>query len=113
LRISLGRATRRGCGLVSRVGSRGRRRLRGRRRTRCRGRGATAARSIITLSKDLVLSTISETPLIEVVGGIVLVVEHVVALCLEPVQRLLSTLVTLGNITSAPDGNLRLENGGV
>ena len=38
---------------------------------------------------------------------------HVVALGLEPVQRLLSTLVALAKITSTPLGNLWFGNGGV
>jgi hypothetical protein len=75
--------------------------------------GRLVDRGVVTLSEDPVLSAVSETPLIEIVGGIILVVEHVVTLGLEPVHWLLSALVALGKITSAPLGNHGLGNGSV
>jgi hypothetical protein len=40
-----------------------------------------------------------------------LIVEHVITLGLEPIQRLLSALVAFGDITGAPFGNLWLLDG--
>lgn len=81
-----------------------------------RGRGARTStatwRSVAAiLFEDAVLRAVGETPLPKIVGGVVLVVEHVVTLSLEPTQRLLSALVAFGRIAGAPLGNLWLLDG--